>query len=172
MTGLPRLPLSIKASTASWSILFSFLTIISGAPSSKSLFNLLFLLITRLYKSFKSEVAKRPPSSSTIGLKSGGMTGSASRIIHSGLLPLSLKASTTSRRLVILTLFCPVAPTSSSLSSFEIFSGSTSIKSSLIASAPIPALNPPGNFFEYSSYSCSVKSSCLTRFVSPGSSTT
>ena len=62
VTGLPLLPLSIRASTASCNILFSFLTIISGAPKSKSFFNLLFLFITLLYKSFKSEVANLPPS--------------------------------------------------------------------------------------------------------------
>jgi hypothetical protein len=31
--------------------------------------------MTRRYKSFKSEVAKRPPSSGTNGRKSGGSTG-------------------------------------------------------------------------------------------------
>ena len=62
VTGLPRLPLSIKASTDSCNILFSFLTIISGAPNSNNLFNLLFLFITLLYKSFKSDVANLPPS--------------------------------------------------------------------------------------------------------------
>ena len=46
-------------------------------------------------------MAKRPPSSWTIGRISGGMTGSTSMIIHSGLLPLRRKASTTSRRLTM-----------------------------------------------------------------------
>ena len=82
---LPLLPLSSSASTDSCSILFSFLTIISGALSSSNLFNLLFLFITRLYKSFKSEVANLPPSKGTRGLKSGGKTGRTSKIIHSGL---------------------------------------------------------------------------------------
>ena len=40
----------------------TFLTMISGAPSSNNLFNLLFLFITLLYKSFKSDVANLPPS--------------------------------------------------------------------------------------------------------------
>ena len=66
---------------------------ISGALSSKSLFNLLFLFITLLYKSFRSEVAKRPPSSGTKGLKSGGNTGNTFITIHSGLFPDSLNAS-------------------------------------------------------------------------------
>ena len=82
---LPLLPLSSSASTDSCSILFSFLTIISGALSSSNLFSLLFLFITRLYKSFKSEVANLPPSKGTRGLKSGGKTGRTSKIIHSGL---------------------------------------------------------------------------------------
>ena len=90
---LPRLPLSRSASTLSWSILFSLRTIISGAPRSSNLLSLLFLLITLLYKSFKSDVANRPPSSGTNGLKSGGSTGRTFIIIHSGLLPESLKAS-------------------------------------------------------------------------------
>ena len=66
---------------------------ISGALNSRSLFNLLFLLITLLYKSFRSEVANLPPSRGTRGLKSGGRTGSTFITIHSGLFPDSLKAS-------------------------------------------------------------------------------
>src|SRR5260363_61626 len=60
---------------------------ISGAFNSRRRFKRLFRLITRRYKSFKSEVAKRPPSSGTSGLKLGGSTGSTSRIIHVGLMP-------------------------------------------------------------------------------------
>ena len=62
-----------------------------------------------LYKSFKSDVAKRPPSSCTIGRISGGITGITFMIIHSGLFPELRNASTTSRRLMILALFCPDA---------------------------------------------------------------
>ena len=58
----------------------------SGAPNSINFRNLLFLFITLLYKSFKSEVANLPPSNGTKGLKSGGRTGNLLRIIHSGLL--------------------------------------------------------------------------------------
>ncbi|CAI8354840.1 MAG: Uncharacterised protein [Flavobacteriaceae bacterium] len=71
----------------------------SGALISTSLFNLLFLIITLLYKSFKSEVANLPPSNGTKGLNSGGITGMAFIIIHSGKFSLcklaSLKDSTT-----------------------------------------------------------------------------
>ena len=48
---------------------------ISGAPRSSSRFSRLFRLMTRRYRSLRSEVAKRPPSSCTIGRSSGGMTG-------------------------------------------------------------------------------------------------
>ena len=48
VTGRPRRPLSNSASTASWSIRFSLLTMISGAPRSSSRFSRLFRLMTRL----------------------------------------------------------------------------------------------------------------------------
>ena len=86
-TGFPLLPLSINASTASCNILFSFFITISGAFIEINFFNLVFLLITLLYKSFKSDVANLPPSNCTIGLKSAGITGKTVRIIHSGLFP-------------------------------------------------------------------------------------
>ena len=54
--------------------------------------------MTRRYKSFKSDVAKRPPSRGTKGLKSGGRTGNASKIIHSGLFPEPRKASKSFKR--------------------------------------------------------------------------
>jgi hypothetical protein len=44
----------------------------------------LLRLMTRRYRSLRSEVAKRPPSSGTSGRSSGGSTGSTVRIIHSG----------------------------------------------------------------------------------------
>ena len=90
---LPRLPLSNNASTDSWSILFSFLTIISGALRSINLLRRLFLFITLLYKSFKSDVANLPPSKGTSGLSSGGITGTTVIIIHSGFCPVSIKDS-------------------------------------------------------------------------------
>ena len=171
VTALPLLPLSMRESTASCSILFSFLTIMSGAPSSRSLFSLLLRFITLLYRSLRSEVANLPPSSCTIGLRSGGITGITSMIIHSGRLPESLRASITSRRLTILTFFWPLAPLSFSLSSSESCSRSMSQSSFLIASAPMAALNlsPYSSFF--SLYCCSVSISLYTRSVSPGSVT-
>ncbi len=130
----------MRASTASWSILFSFLTMMSGACSSRSFFSLLFLFITLRYRSFRSLVANLPPSSCTIGLRSGGMTGRTSRTIHSGLLPDSLKASTSSRRLLALSLLEPDEVLISSLSSSEREVMSISFRRSWTASAPMPAL--------------------------------
>ena len=144
---------------------------ISGALSSNSLFKRLLRLITRRYRSFKSEVAKRPPSNCTIGRISGGMTGKTSIIIHSGRLPDCLNASATSKRLRIRVFFCPVASASSSRSCA--LSASTSISSSrvLIASAPILALKSSSYFSRISRYSFSERICILVNSVSPGSVT-
>src|ERR1700712_5400332 len=56
VTGRPRRPLSNNASTASCSIRFSLLTIISGAPRSISRFKRLFRLMTLRYKSLRSDL--------------------------------------------------------------------------------------------------------------------
>ena len=142
-TGLPRRPLSISESTASCNIRFSLRTMISGALSFKSLVKRLLRLITRRYKSFKSLVAKRPPSSWTIGRNSGGITGITFKIIHSGLLPLFLKASTTSRRRIALILFWPLVECNSLRNSSLKASRSRPRSNSCIASAPIPTLKAP-----------------------------
>src|SRR5918994_11791 len=101
----PRRPLSNRASTDSWSMRFSLRTMMSGARSSIRRFNRLLRLITRRYRSLRSEVAKRPPSSGTSGRSSGGITGTTSRIIHSGLLLDFRNASTTLRRLACFSCF-------------------------------------------------------------------
>ena len=64
--------------------------------------------MTLRYRSFRSLVAKRPPSSWTIGRRSGGSTGTASMIIHSGWLLLTRKASTTFRRFIAFWRFWPL----------------------------------------------------------------
>jgi hypothetical protein len=56
-------------------------------------------LITRRYRSFRSLVAKRPPSSCTIGRRSGGMTGTQSSTMPSGELRVFRNAATTLSRL-------------------------------------------------------------------------
>ena len=137
---LPRLPLSNKASTDSCNIRFSFLTIISGARNSINLLSLLFLLITLRYKSLRSDVANLPPSNGTRGRNSGGITGTASKIIHSGRAPEFKKASTNLSRF---TYFLRLASEFVSLrSTFKVLSSSSrsiSLSISRIISAPIPA---------------------------------
>ena len=135
---LPLLPLSNKASQASCNILFSFLTIISGAFKLSNLCNLLFLLITLRYKSFKSDVANRPPSRGTSGRNSGGITGITFNIIHSGLSLDSKKASINFKRLTNFFFF--VSDDVAAKSSLTVFFSSwrsISERSFCIASAPI-----------------------------------
>src|SRR3989441_7732875 len=62
---------------------FSLRTMTSGARNSVNFFRRLLRLMTRRYRSFRSEVANRPPSSGTSGRSSGGITGTTSRIIQS-----------------------------------------------------------------------------------------
>ena len=138
----PRRPLSNRTSTASCSIRFSLRIIISGASSSISRFKRLLRLITLRYRSFKSEVAKRPPSSGTRGRRSGGRTGITSRIIHSGRLPESRNASTTFKRLPYLARLVLEPVSFISLRSMVESSGRLrSLSISRMASAPIPTLN-------------------------------
>ena len=112
------------------------------------------------------------------------MTGITSRIIHSGLLWLRRKASTTSSRLTARARFWPSVSRSRSFSassaisffSFSLMaSRSSSISISLTASAPMPARKLPApQRASISRYLASVISSCFFRPVSlgsPGSST-
>ena len=170
---LPRRPLSKRTSTASCSMRFSLRMMISGALSSWSLFRRLFRLITRRYKSLRSDVAKRPPSRGTNGRKSGGITGRTVKIIHSGLFPDLRKDSTTFNRFT--SFFFLVSETEviiSARSSSYSFSRSISSSNCLIASAPIPATKPLEPYCSRaSSYSSSVSKSFFFRGVSFGSST-
>ncbi|MNW52594.1 hypothetical protein D3C74_301190 [compost metagenome] len=108
VTGRPRRPLSKSESTASCSMRFSLLTMISGAPRSRRRLRRLFRLITRRYRSFRSEVAKRPPSSCTMGRRSGGMTGTASSTMPVGEFVVVRNALTTLRRLSARVFFWPL----------------------------------------------------------------
>ena len=89
---------------------FSLRKITSGALISTKRFKRLLRMITRRYKSFKSEVAKRPPSSGTKGRNSGGITGTTFTTIHSGEFSMRLLASrndsTTCKRLSFSLLRC------------------------------------------------------------------
>ena len=161
--GLPLLPLSTRASTASCSILFSFLIIISGAWRSSRCFNLLFLLITLLYKSLRSEVANLPPSNWTIGCNSGGRTGNIVKTIHSGLFPLFLKLSITLSLFIAFFLLCPDVCLISSISSSVAFSRSNSCNIFRIASAPISATKTGPNLSLNSLYFASVRRSITSK---------
>ncbi len=137
---LPRWLLSMRLSTASCNMRFSLRMITSGAPSSSNLFKRLLRLITRRYRSLRSEVAKRPPSNCTIGRRSGGMTGRTVRIIHAGLLPERRNASTTFKRVVDFLRFCLLLVVRTSChSSSESLSRSRRSRMSKKASAPISA---------------------------------
>ena len=125
---------------------------ISGAPSSSNLFNLLFLFITLLYKSFKSDVANLPPSNCTIGLKSGGITGTTFITIHSGLFPDFLNASTVSNLFINFAFLCSLADSKSFSISADSLSKSTRSSNFLIASAPISALNDFLPYFSSASW--------------------
>ena len=148
----PRRPLSNSASTDSCNMRFSLRTMISGARSSIRRFSRLLRLITRRYRSFRSDVAKRPPSNGTSGRSSGGMTGRTVMIIHSGRLPDSMKCSTTFSRLMIFLGFnSPLASFSSSRR--RVASSSRSIFASIsrIASAPILAVKASAPYWSCAS---------------------
>src|SRR3974377_1871261 len=108
VTGRPRRPLSNRLSTASWSIRFLFFAMIAGAPRSSSLFSRLFRLMTRRYRSLRSLVANRPPSSWTMGRRSGGITGMQSRTMPMGELRVLRNALTTLSRLSARAFFWPL----------------------------------------------------------------
>src|SRR6266540_726030 len=145
---LERRPLSNSASTASCSMRFSLRRMTSGARCRISFCNRLFRLITRRYRSFKSDVAKRPPSSGTRGRRSGGMTGTTSRIIQRGslrcspALPELRIASTILSRFSICFLRCWLV-SFATVSRNSSASLSTLIRSSSkrIAGDPMSALN-------------------------------
>ena len=141
----PRRPLSISASHASWSIRFSLRMMISGAPSSRSRLSRLLRLMTRRYRSLRSEVAKRPPSSWTIGRRSGGMTGRTDRIIQSGRVPQRRNASMRRSRLMAFLRRWPELVRTSTWSERASSSRSIRLMISRTASAPMPAPNtrPP-----------------------------
>ena len=168
---LPRRPLSSKLSTDSCNMRFSLRAMISGALSSSKRRRRLLRLITRRYKSFKSEVAKRPPSNGTNGRKSGGNTGNTVRIIHSGLMPDFLKASRIFRRLAFFLILSsePVK----SLRNFSISLSSSKLSSkSLIPSAPILATNSSPYSMRLASKSSSVMMAYFLSGVMPGSTMT
>ena len=151
---------------------FSLRTMISGAFNSKRRFKRLLRLMTRRYKSLKSDVANRPPSSGTSGRKSGGRTGKTLRIIHSGLIPERWKASKTFKRLAN---FLILASELVALSSSRNFVTSESIsilaRSSRMASAPLLAVKSLPYCSVALIKSSSVNSMPRLKGVMPGSTT-
>ena len=121
----------------------------------------LLRLMTRRYRSFRSEVAKRPPSSCTIGRRSGGMTGRVDRIIHSGRAPDLRKASIRRRRLIAFLRRWPEVCRISTCSRWASSSRSSCSMIFLIASAPMPASNMPAVLLGSERYSDSVRV-CMT----------
>ena len=125
---------------------------ISGARNSNKRFKRLLRLITRRYKSFKSEVAKRPPSNGTNGRNSGGITGNTSNTIHSGREPDSKKDSTNFKRFTIFLRFISeVVSISSARKLAASPAKSIWLSISLMASAPIPTRKASS---PYSSKAC------------------
>ena len=97
-------------------------------------------------------MAKRPPSSCTIGRRSGGSTGSTVRTIHCGLLPDLRSASTTRRRLVAFLRCWPRGRLDLELQlRAQLVEVDAVAGSSSSASAPMPALNDAGGSFSSSS---------------------
>ena len=164
--------LSNSASIESCSILFSFRTMTSGVLMPDVIdFTRLFRVMTRLYRSFKSEVAYLPPSSATRGLRSGGITGNLVRTIHSGRLPDNLNASTSFsffsswNRLAFSVSFSNLI-----LRSEDMFSRSISFSRSYIGCPPMSALK--SSYFSFASwYSSSMRTSPLRQGESPDSKT-
>jgi hypothetical protein len=145
----------------------------SGALSSISFLRRLFRLMTRRYRSFRSDVANRPPSSGTSGRSSGGITGMTSRIIHSGRFVDLRNESTTFSRFAYFSFFwTEVSARILSRSSFASFSTLTRFSSSLIASAPMCARNFMPKSSRALRYCSSVRSWFCFSSVSPGSTTT
>ena len=83
-------------------------------------------------------MANRPPSSCTIGRSSGGITGTASSTIHSGLFSDVMNAWTTFSRLIARCCFWPFDVLIVSRRVIDSCGRSRSRSSSRIASAPMP----------------------------------
>ncbi len=138
---------------------------ISGAPNEIRCFNLLFLLITLLYKSLRSEVANLPPASCTIGRRSGGRTGRTVIIIAAGWTPAFLIDSINLNLLISLRYFCPFDFSASALS-FTISSERSSLlSSSRTPSAPVFIVKKTGiSYSKILKYSSSDKTAPTFKF--------
>ncbi len=115
-------------------------------------------------------MAKRPPSSCTIGRSSGGMTGMASRTIHSGRFSDLMNAFTTLSRLIARCCFWPLDVRMVSRSDSASASRSRSRSRSRIASAPIPPWKYTPKPYEEPNRSLSSRNSCSSLMICFGSS--
>jgi len=143
---------------------------ISGAPISIRWRRRLFRLMTRRYRSLRSLVANRPPSSWTMGRRSGGSTGRTVTIIHSGLLPLFRNASTTRSCLLAFLRLWPDEDWVSRSRFLRTSSKSTSLMICRMASAPILASKTSPCFCFSSWYWLSLSNSFTFRFLSHSTS--
>ncbi len=145
----------------------------SGALSSSRRRRRLLRLMTRRYRSLRSEVAKRPPSSGTSGRRSGGSTGRTVSTIHSGLLPDSMNDSSSLSRFDRRLIFV-----SERVASMSSRTCSTSRCRSIVmsisrtASAPMRASNSSPYCSSASRYISSVSNWPRSSSVMPGSTTT
>ena len=145
----------------------------SGAAKSNRRFKRLLRLITRRYRSLRSDVAKRPPSNGTNGRRSGGRTGNTFKIIHSGLLPDVKNASISLRRLVTFLRRVSELIEGNSSRICSICSAKLIARSnSRTASAPILASNSSPYSSNASRYVSSVSIWPRSSVVMPGSITT
>ena len=122
--------------------------------------------MTRRYRSLRSEVAKRPPSSGTSGRRSGGITGMTSSIIHSGLLPDFAEGLDDLQALGDLLALRPsevLGASSPRAAAGQLVAGRCGASSSRIASAPMPATKLVAELLADSRYCSSVRSSFSSR---------
>ena len=134
---------------------FSLRVITSGACKSINCCRRLLRLITRRYKSFRSDVANRPPSNGTIGRRSGGITGIVVITIHSGRIEFFARLFNNLIRRTRRSLRVPTTVSnafSNCVMSVVVLMSFSSVK---IASAPMPASKTWPYFNERSRYTVS-----------------
>ena len=152
---------------------FSLRTMISGACMSINLFKRLLRIITRRYKSFKSDAATWPASSVTSGRISGGITGRISGNIHAGSVLDSRNASTSFNCLINALRFASDLVSANSARRRRRSSPISRLAIILrTPSAPMPTWNASApNSSTAAWYSSSLMTSYIFKDVSPGSVT-
>ena len=166
-------PLSNRESTASCNMRFSLRIMMSGACISMKRFRRLLRIITRRYKSFRSDAATCPASNVTNGRISGGITGIISGNIHAGSVFESRNASTSFNCLIrALRLASDFVSANSARRRVRSSPMSRPAMISRTPSAPMPTRNASApNSSTADWYSSSLMTSYCFRFVKPGSIT-